>query len=42
MIIKYDILASFKHDFDFISDDNLTVAVFSIIVDTTIGYLTGP
>lgn len=42
MIIKYDMLASFKRDFDFISDDNLPVAVFSIIADTTIGYLIGP
>lgn len=42
MIIKYDSLASFKHDFDFISDGNFTVALFSIIVDTTVGYLIGP
>lgn len=28
--------------FDFLSDDDLTVAVFSIIVETTIGYLIGP
>lgn len=42
MIIKYDILASLKNDFDFISDGNLTVAVFSIIVDATVGYLIGP
>lgn len=42
MIIKYDRLASFKRDFDFISDDNLTVAVFSTIADITTGYLIGP
>lgn len=41
MIIKHDTPSSFKHDFDFISDNNHTVTMFSTTVDT-IQYLIGP
>lgn len=33
MIIKYD-TPSFKHDCDFVSDNDHTITVFSTIVDT--------
>lgn len=41
MIIKQDTRSSFKHNFAFVSGNNHTVAVCSIIVDTT-EHLTGP
>lgn len=34
MIIKYDTPSSFKHDCDFVSDNDHTITVFSTIVDT--------